>query len=577
MSHTFFSAAIVLIALSNGQPAAFASQVKTGIEQGVTSKLFPNGSFYEGEWLNQNPHGTGTLVQADGTRYAGQFKNGEPSGKGVMIWANGDSYEGEWEKGNPQGMGTKRFHDHSIYEGQFKEGIQHGQGKYTYPDGTEYQGKWLAGKPEGKGKLTFITGGSYSGHFKQGVPHGTGKFIYANGDTYEGLWQQGKQSGKGRFNYAVGGYYEGEFKNGQRHGTGLLVTGLGQRYQGGFKLNEKEGDGICSEGRKVFECSFKHGEPVALNPATPNNAQLTAQAGKKRLKPVQQTIKEAVNSPEAFIKISASAEKSIKHISKVNITDTAFPIASIDTSTHLPKNPELDTLTLQVLDLEAATPDASKSLSTAAPSMRIAAELPVQPHNTISASLPIAKPIATPLITSQQQSNIEDQSQLPQGHLANTRDEFAQAIEHEIKAMQPNYTLKDIAEGRTDVLFNHDIDGFDIAKTHDKSWWKKQSALFSSSVSIESHHGSVKLHINIRDYDGPGTYRLSSNSVTLTINNQTYVCDETKKNTINIIKESDALLEGTFELVLQEKGKRQGEAKHLENGVFRLSQQYRNY
>lgn len=549
MSHRLIIASTLLFALSGCISVASASQVKTGIEQGITSKLFPNGSFYEGEWLNQSPHGTGTLVQADGTRYAGQFQNGEPSGKGVMIWANGDSYEGDWKKGNPHGKGIKHFHDNSTYEGQFVVGIQQGQGKYTYPDGTEYHGKWLAGKPEGKGELTFITGGSYHGQFKQGVPHGNGKFIYANGDIYQGKWLHGKQSGKGRFDYAIGGFYEGDFKNGQKHGLGLLVTGLGQRYQGGFKLNVKEGDGICSDGKKVFECRFQHGEPVALK-----NAQLNTKN--------QKNPSNAETKPKAKINAVALGDKSIN------------PMA------NQPNPHELDTLTLEVLDLAPPVSDSPKAddastltSSSEAPHKSIAATLP-QLQNQISAPVLKAAQFTSVLNTSQSRPVTQEDQE---GHLANTREEFAQTIEHEIKAMQPNYSLKDIADGRTDVLFNHDIDGLDIIKTHDKSWWKKQSALFSSSVSIESHHGPVKLHINIKDYEGPGTYRLSSNSVTLKINNQTYVCDETKTNTINITKEADALLEGTFELVLQEKGKRQGEAKHLENGVFRLSQRQRNY
>ena len=56
--------------------------------------------------------------------YVGELKNGKPHGKGTYIWKNGTKYEGEW-----------------------KDGERYGQGRFTFTDGSKYEGEWEDGKP----------------------------------------------------------------------------------------------------------------------------------------------------------------------------------------------------------------------------------------------------------------------------------------------------------------------------------------------------------------------------------------------------------------------------------------------
>ena len=78
--------------------------------------------------------------------YVGELKDGKPHGKGTYIWKNGTKYEGEWKDGERYGQGRFTFTDGSKYVGEFKDGKKHGQGTYTYPDGRKYEGEWKDGK-----------------------------------------------------------------------------------------------------------------------------------------------------------------------------------------------------------------------------------------------------------------------------------------------------------------------------------------------------------------------------------------------------------------------------------------------
>ena len=61
-----------------------------------------NGILYEGEWVKNQDRirmGRGAQLWPDGSRYEGYWLDGKACGPGRLIHANGDCYEGLWRDG----------------------------------------------------------------------------------------------------------------------------------------------------------------------------------------------------------------------------------------------------------------------------------------------------------------------------------------------------------------------------------------------------------------------------------------------------------------------------------------------
>ena len=57
----------------------------------------PNGSIYEGDWLNNKQHGHGKKTYKDGNVYEGDWKKGKRHGKGKLIDFTGKLiHDGIW-------------------------------------------------------------------------------------------------------------------------------------------------------------------------------------------------------------------------------------------------------------------------------------------------------------------------------------------------------------------------------------------------------------------------------------------------------------------------------------------------
>ncbi len=155
-------------------------------------EIYENGSSYFGQFLNDKPHGFGTLIEQDGNKYIGQWKNGEMHGHGTYIWGpnstkkilfffrskskkNGDKYIGQWENGE--------MHGHGIYI----------WGPNSKKSGDKYVGQWVSGERSGFGKLTFSDGNIYIGEFLNNKRHGEGAFLAPTKEKEFGQWKYGKK------------------------------------------------------------------------------------------------------------------------------------------------------------------------------------------------------------------------------------------------------------------------------------------------------------------------------------------------------------------------------------------------
>ena len=57
-------------------------------------KINPNGTRYDGEWVNGKPHGKGTSYYNDGSKYEGFYVNGLFNGIGTKTFKDGTFYKG---------------------------------------------------------------------------------------------------------------------------------------------------------------------------------------------------------------------------------------------------------------------------------------------------------------------------------------------------------------------------------------------------------------------------------------------------------------------------------------------------
>ncbi len=158
-------------------------------------------------------NGPGTFAYPDGSKFEGKFLNGKYDGDGTFYFANGDKYTGNFRENYPHGQGTRLYGDGHKEEGEWREGEFIGSSLIE-----SGQVGCLSGDCEnGKGTYIYKEGSAkYIGEFKDGQPDGFGICVYSNGDRYRGQWTEGSFNGKGTLyqhdGTETGGYWDdGEY------------------------------------------------------------------------------------------------------------------------------------------------------------------------------------------------------------------------------------------------------------------------------------------------------------------------------------------------------------------------------
>jgi hypothetical protein len=169
---------------------------------------------YEGDYVDGQRHGHGTMVWPDGKRYEGDWVDGKEHGHGTYVWANGNHYEGDYVDGQKHGHGTYVWANGDRYEGDFVEGTLQGRGIGVWGNGKRYEGDWVDGKEHGHGTMVMPDGARYEGDWANGKMHGHGTMAWPNGALYDGAWVNGNRTGHGTFVTADGDRYEGDFIDG---------------------------------------------------------------------------------------------------------------------------------------------------------------------------------------------------------------------------------------------------------------------------------------------------------------------------------------------------------------------------
>ncbi|UJR28322.1 hypothetical protein I4U23_009565 [Adineta vaga] len=158
-----------------------------GKKHGFGKLLFGDGSYYQGEFVDNEIIGQGTRYFATSRNtYTGQFYYGEMDGQGRLRLGNGDCYEGNFKSNHFEGEGSYLSHNKELYTGTWHQHRRHGQGEQTYADETHYIGDWIADKRHGFGKLTNGLDNTviYEGSWRNDLMHGEGTYSIGESYTY---------------------------------------------------------------------------------------------------------------------------------------------------------------------------------------------------------------------------------------------------------------------------------------------------------------------------------------------------------------------------------------------------------
>ena len=83
--------------------------------------IYVNKDIYSGQWKNGKKDGQGTYIFNDtGMKYVGQFKAGKLE-CGKWLYPNGSFFEGNFDNNKPKGMGAWNFANKNKVEGCYTQ------------------------------------------------------------------------------------------------------------------------------------------------------------------------------------------------------------------------------------------------------------------------------------------------------------------------------------------------------------------------------------------------------------------------------------------------------------------------
>ncbi len=163
---------------------------------GIGTFAYPDGTKYEGMFVDSKPQGAGTFFYADGSeknKYVGTFKGGLPNGNGILYLADSTQQAGDWAEGEYKGSPLAPTGQNGCISGDCINGV----GVYIYKGGTaRYEGQFRNGKAHGKGVIKYANGESYVGQFADGYFNGEGTLFRTDSSQTQGIWDYGTYMGK---------------------------------------------------------------------------------------------------------------------------------------------------------------------------------------------------------------------------------------------------------------------------------------------------------------------------------------------------------------------------------------------
>ena len=87
-------------------------------------------------------HGNTNCNYANGSNYTGDWVEGRQTGHGVFTWSNGDRYEGQFKDNQKHGTGTQYYASEGNYIGDWVEDKKAGKGVFIWTTGDRYEGQY---------------------------------------------------------------------------------------------------------------------------------------------------------------------------------------------------------------------------------------------------------------------------------------------------------------------------------------------------------------------------------------------------------------------------------------------------
>ncbi|XP_072244878.1 ankyrin repeat and MYND domain-containing protein 1 [Leuresthes tenuis] len=119
------------------------AQVGEERREGLGVQEWPDGSKYDGEFVNGLKHGKGRYSWKNGEYYEGSFYKDYKHGDGLYCWLTGHKFIGKFYLNRKEGYGQQIFPDGATFQGLYHSDQRFGPGVVTYPDGRQDVGLWL--------------------------------------------------------------------------------------------------------------------------------------------------------------------------------------------------------------------------------------------------------------------------------------------------------------------------------------------------------------------------------------------------------------------------------------------------
>lgn len=159
-------------------------------ENGQGVFAYPDGSRYEGSFLNGKPNTSGTFEYPNKDTYIGGFRNGLRNGFGTLYQPGGTVIAGQWQEGEFVGKSGS-----APTMGCIEGDCANGSGSYIFKDGAKYIGTFKNHLPDGKGVVYYPNQERYEGEMSGGAFNGFGTLFMDDGTQVTGYWKDGTYMG----------------------------------------------------------------------------------------------------------------------------------------------------------------------------------------------------------------------------------------------------------------------------------------------------------------------------------------------------------------------------------------------